>query len=89
MLVQDQEMLRVAHLRPKQPFQTFDLNTERVAMMRRLPADDAFVTSHNLHLTVYGASSINVLPFDPDKNSDQARLYASKYCARLSSSCRG
>ena len=57
-------------------------------MMRRLPADDAFVTSHNLHLTVYGASSINVLPFDPDKNSDQARLYASKYCARLSSSCR-
>ena len=52
--------------------------------MRRLPADDAFVTSHNLHLTVYGASSINVLPFDPDKNSDQARFYASKYCARLS-----
>ena len=37
---------------PKQPYQVYDANTERVALQRRLPADDAFVTSHNLYLTV-------------------------------------
>ncbi len=36
---------------PKQPYQVYDANAERVALQRRLPADDAFVTSHNLYLT--------------------------------------
>ncbi len=44
---------------PKQPYQVYDANTERVALQRRLPADDAFVTSHNLYLTVATLVSTN------------------------------
>ena len=53
-----------------------------MALQRRCPEDDGFVTSHNLYLTMFSPSSINVLPFDPDRNSDQARLYAGKYCSK-------
>ena len=59
-------------LRPYQPYQVHCLNTERLALQRRLPEDDAFVTAHNLYLTVFAASSVNVLAFDPLRNSDQA-----------------
>ena len=54
------------------PHQTYDENTERTALQRRCVEDDGFVTSHNIYLTVFSASSVNVLPFDPDRNSDQA-----------------
>ena len=67
---------------PKQPYQCHDLNVDRIALQRRLPEDDAWVTAHNLYLTVYCASSVNVLCFDPVRNCDQARTYASKYCSK-------
>lgn len=38
---------------PYQPHQCFDLNTERVALQRRLPEDDQFVVPHNLYLTMF------------------------------------
>ena len=63
---------------PYQPHQCFDCNPERVALMRRLPEDDQFVVPHNLYLTVYSPSSVNVMPFDPLHGSDQARAYATK-----------
>ena len=37
---------------------------------------------HNLLLAVYSPSSVNVLAFDPNHGSDQARNYAGKYAAK-------
>ena len=67
---------------PYQPHQCFDCNTQRVALMRRLPEDDQFVVPHNLYLTVYSPSSVNVMPFDPLHGADQARAYATKYASK-------
>ena len=50
--------------------------------MRRLPEDDQFVVPHNLYLTVYSPSSVNVMPFDPLHGADQARAYATKYASK-------
>ena len=50
--------------------------------MRRLPEDDAFVVPHNLYLTVYSPSSVNVMPFDPLHGADHARAYATKYASK-------
>ena len=58
---------------PYQPHQVFDCNTERVALRRTLPHDDQFVVPHNLYLTMYSPSSVNVMPFDPLHGADQAR----------------
>ena len=65
-----------------QPHQCYDLNTERVALQRRLPEDDQWVVPHNIHLVMYSPSSVNVLAFDPNHGADQARGYAGKYCSK-------
>ena len=70
---------------PCQPYQCHDSNCDRTAFQRRYPEDDSWVTAHNLYLTVYSASSINVLCFDPVRNCDQARTYAAKYCSTMRS----
>ena len=44
-------------------------------MQRRLPEDDAFVVPHNLYLTMFSPSSVNVLAFDPTRGADHARAY--------------
>ena len=62
---------------PKQPHQCYCETSERVALQRRHPADDAFVVPHNLYLTMFSPSSVNVLAFDPTRGSDHARAYAS------------
>ena len=67
---------------PYQPHQCFDCNTERVALRRLLPEDDQFVVPHNLYLTMYSPSSINVAAFDPYHGADQARAYAAKYASK-------
>ena len=67
---------------PYQPHQCFDCNTERVALRRLLPEDDQFVVPHNLYLTMYSPSSINVAAFDPYYGADQARAYAAKYASK-------
>ncbi len=65
------------------PYQCYDMNTERVALQRRLVEDDQFVVPHNLCVTMAGTSSINVLPFDPIHGADNCRLYAGKYVPSL------
>ena len=67
---------------PQQPQQQYDLNTERVALQRRLPEDDQWVVPHNLALAMYSPSTVNVLPFDPRHGADQARQYATKYACK-------
>ena len=51
-------------------------------MQRRLPEDDQFVVPHNLYLTMFSPSSVNVLAFDPTKGADHARAYATKYASK-------
>ena len=58
---------------PYQPYTCFCENTQRVAMMRRCPEDDAYVVPHNLYLTMFSPSSVNVLAFDPLQGADHAR----------------
>ena len=41
------------------------MNSERVALTRRLQDDDQWVVPHNIFLAVYGNSTCNVLAFDP------------------------
>ena len=41
-----------------------------------------WVVPHNLYLTVFAPSSVNVLVFDPRRGPDQARQYAAKYCSK-------
>ena len=67
---------------PYQPYTCFCENTQRVAMKRRLPEDDAFVVPHNLYLTMFSPSSVNVLAFDPLHGADHARAYATKYASK-------
>ena len=67
---------------PRQPHQCYCENTERVAHQRRYPPDDQFVVPHNLYMTMFSPSSVNVLAFDPLHGADQARAYATKYCAK-------
>jgi len=67
---------------PEQPHQTFDENTERSALQRRLPEDDQFCVPHNLYLTVFSPSSVNCMPFDPQRGADHARSYATKYASK-------
>ena len=67
---------------PEQPYQAFDYNTERVALKRTLQEDDPWVVPHNLYLTMFSPSSVNVLCFDPLHGADQARGYAAKYCSK-------
>ena len=57
-------------------------NTERVALQRRLVEDDQFVVPHNLYLAMFAPSSVNVLPFDPQRGADHARAYATKYASK-------
>ena len=39
------------------------------------------VVPHNLCMSMFSTSSVNVIGFDPNKNTDQARAYAAKYCS--------
>ena len=32
-------------------------------------------------MTMFSTASVNVIGFDPTRNTDQARSYASKYCS--------
>ena len=41
------------------------------------------VVPHNLCMTMFSTSSVNVIGFDPNKNTDQARAYAAKYCSSI------
>ena len=59
---------------PYQPYQCYDENCERVALQRRLPEDDQFVVPHNLLLTVFSPSSVNVVAFDALRGADHARM---------------
>ena len=43
------------------------MNTERVALQRRLVEDDQWVVPHNICLAMYPPASVNVLPFDPER----------------------
>ena len=52
---------------PHQPYQCYCMNTERVALQRRLVEDDQWVVPHNLCIAMYSPSSVNVLPFDPQR----------------------
>ena len=67
---------------PYQPHQCYCENTERVALQRRLVEDDQFVVPHNLYLTMFSPSSVNVMPFDPQRGCDHARGYATKYASK-------
>ena len=67
---------------PHQPQQQYDENVERVALQRRHPADDRWVVPHDLALAMFSPSTINVLPFDPHHNVDQAKLYCTKYAGK-------
>ena len=67
---------------PYQPYQCFCENTQRVALRRRLPEDDQFVVPHNLLMTMFSPSSVNVMPFDPSHSADQAMHYATKYASK-------
>ena len=67
---------------PYQPYQVFDMNSERVALQRRFPPDDQFVVPHNLLLTMFSPSSVNVVAFDQLRGADHARAYATKYCSK-------
>ena len=51
-------------------------------MQRRLPEDDQWVVPHNLYMTMFSPSSVNVLNFDPHHGCDQARGYATKYASK-------
>ena len=61
---------------PKQPHQCYCETSERVALQRRHPPDDSHVVPHNLFLTMFSPSSVNVLAFDPQRGSDHGRAYA-------------
>ena len=67
---------------PEQCQQQYDENTDRVALQRRYPADDRWVVPHDLELAMFSPSTINVVPFDPHRNVDQAKAYAGKYVAK-------
>ena len=67
---------------PRQPQQQYDENTHRVALARWLPEDDAWIVPHDLELAMFSPSTINVLPFDPKRGSEQAHQYATKYAAK-------
>ena len=67
---------------PYQPYQVYDNNTERVALQRRLPEDDAWCVPHNLSILMFSPSSVNVICFDPQRGADQARSYAGKYASK-------
>ena len=62
---QDRSSCRFFYPWPYQPYQVYDANSERVALQRRLPEDDAWVVPHNLALTMFSPSSVNVICFDP------------------------
>ena len=63
---------------PEQPYQVYDDNTNRVALRRRLPQDDMWVVPPYLYVSMFSPSSINVIAFDPERNSDQAGEVAVK-----------
>ena len=48
----------------------------------RLTEEDRWVVPHNLYLTVFSLSSVNVLGFDPQHGCDQARNYSAKYASK-------
>ena len=52
------------------------------AITQNKEEDDQWVVPHNLYLAVYSPSSVNVLAFDPQHGSDQARNYAGKYASK-------
>ena len=49
------------------------MNTERVALQRRLAEDDQWVVPHNLCIAMYSPASVNVLPFDPQRGRVRRR----------------
>ena len=53
-----------------------------MALQRRLPEDDQFVVPHNIYLSMFSPSSVNVMPFDPLHGADHARAYATKYASK-------
>ncbi len=67
---------------PEMPYQCHCESTNRVALRRRLPADDQWIVPHNLLLSVFSVSSVNVICFDPLKNADVCRGYAAKYASK-------
>ena len=58
---------------PYQPHQCSCKNTKRVALQRRFPEDDQFVVPHNIYLTMFSPSSVNVMPFVPLHGADHAK----------------
>ena len=80
--LKDRSCCRFAFPWPEQPYQVYDGNTQRVALMRRHPEDDQWVVPHNLLLMMYSPASVNVICFDSERNCYQARCYAGKYCSK-------
>ena len=62
-------------MRPS-PRKVYCNNTERVALQRRLPDDDAWCVPHNRCLLMFSPSAVNVIAFDALRGADQARCYA-------------
>ena len=60
----------------------YDNSTERVALQRRLPEDDAWCVPHNRSILVFTRSCVNVICFDPLRGADQARSYAGKHASK-------
>ena len=73
---------RFFHTWPLQMQQQYDENTERVALQRRLPADDRRVVGHDLEILMFNTGQIHVGGFDPNINCDSSKRYACKYNAK-------
>ena len=55
---------RFFHTWPLQMQQQYDENTERVALQRRLPADDRWVVGHDLEMAMFNTGQIHVGGFE-------------------------
>ena len=80
--LKDRSCCRFAFPWPEMPHQSYCENTQRVALMRRHTEDDQWVVPHNVLLMMFSPASVNVICFDSERNCDQARCYAGKYCSK-------
>ena len=64
--LQDRSTCRFFFPWPRQPYQQYDENTDRVALERPLAEDDQWVNPHNLALAMFSPSTVHFAPFDPE-----------------------
>eukprot|EP00973_Karenia_brevis_P086684 12019634-Karenia_brevis.AAC.1 len=80
--LQDRSSCRFFFPWPRQPYQQYDENTDRIALERLLPEDDQWLNPHNLSLAMFSPATVHFAPFDPDSGADQAAMYVTKYAAK-------